>query len=95
MSTYVVVLPLLPLLKIVLLGFELDDAFPELLRFDAQFLGAEVIDTEGLDADGQRDLLLFFELFLGLVAFELGAAETELWGKKHSFSNVWLKFQIN
>lgn len=79
MYTHVVVLPLLPLLEIVLFGLEFDNAFPELLGLDAQFVGGQVVDAEGLDADGEGDLLLFLELFLGLVTLELGTAETELW----------------
>lgn len=79
MYTHVVVLPLLPLLEIVLFGLEFDNAFPELLGLDAQFVGGQVVDAEGLDADGEGDFLLFLELFLGLVTLELGTAETELW----------------
>lgn len=68
-DTHVVVLPFLPFLKIVFLGLEFDDAVPELLRLHSELFYAEVLNVQGLDTDGEGDLLLFFELFLGLVAF--------------------------
>lgn len=78
LSTYVVVLPLLPLLEIVFLGLEFDDALPEFCGLLSELLNGEVLDVQGLDADGQRDLLLLFELLLGLVAFQLSVAKAEL-----------------
>lgn len=72
-------MPLLPLLKIVFLGLEFDDALPEFGGLLSELVDGESLDAQGLDADGQRDLLLLLELFLGLVAFELSAGEAKLW----------------
>lgn len=103
MATYVVVLPLLPLLEIVLLGLELDDAVPQLLGFDAQLLCRQVVNVEGLDADGEGDFLLFFQLLLGLVALKLSVGEAELLEKNRVSSRKTqtcklrdlLAFQVN
>lgn len=77
-QAYVIVLPLLPLLKIVFLGLEFDDAFPEFSGFLSELVYGKVLNVQGLDADGQRDLLFFLELLLGLVAFQLSVAKAEL-----------------
>lgn len=77
-NIYVVVLSLLSLLKVVFLSLELDDALPELDGLLAQFVHRQAFDVQGFDADRQRDLLLFFQLLLGLVALQLGIAEAEL-----------------
>lgn len=50
-NTNVIVLSLLPLLEIVFLGLEFDDALPELLCLHSQFLYSQVLDVKGLDAD--------------------------------------------
>lgn len=71
-------MPLLPLLQIVLLGLEFDDALPEFGGLLSELVHGEILDAERLDADGEGDLLLFFQLLLGLVALQLGAAQTEL-----------------
>lgn len=72
LSTYVVVLTLLPLLQIVLLSLQLDDQVPQLDGLGAQLLLSETGQVQRLDADGQGDLLLLVQLLLGLVAVHLG-----------------------
>lgn len=72
METYVVVLTLLPLLQIVLLSFQFDDQVPQLGGLGAQLLLVQAGQVQGLDTDGQGDLLLLVQLLLGLVAVHLG-----------------------
>lgn len=68
----------MPFFEIVFLGLEFDDAFPELCGLLPELVCGEVVDAQGLDANGQGDLLLFFELLFGLVAFQLGVAKAKL-----------------
>lgn len=77
-NTNIVVLTLLPFLQIVLLCFQLDNGLPQLGGLGAQSIGSQVIDFQGLDAEGERDLLLFLQLFLSLVTLHLGTGHTEL-----------------
>ena len=65
-ETYVVVLSLLPLLEVVLLCLESDDGIPELAGLGHEVIVGHAVEVEGLDADGERDLLFLLELLLGL-----------------------------
>jgi hypothetical protein len=77
-NTYVIVLPLLPLLEIVFLGLKFDNAFPEFMSLYSELVYGETFDAQRFDADGQRDLLFLLKLFLGLVTFQLSVAKAEL-----------------
>lgn len=71
-STHVVVLALLPLLQIVLLGFQFDDQVPQFDGLGAQLALVEAGQVQGLDADSQGDFLLLVQLLLRLVAVQHG-----------------------
>ena len=66
MCTYIVVLPLLSLLQVVLLSLEPDNGLPQLGGLALELVVVHGVEVEGLDADGQGDLLLLFQLLLGL-----------------------------
>merc|ERR1711992_227134 len=68
----IVVLSLLPFLKIVLLSLQPDNGIPELLGLAHELVRLHGLKVQRLDSDGQGDLFLFFELFLGLGHFPPG-----------------------
>merc|ERR1712190_333128 len=58
---------LLPLLfVVVLVGLKLDHDVEQLGRLGLQVVGVHGLKVQGLDSDGEGDLLLFLELLLGL-----------------------------
>lgn len=70
-DTHVVVLALLPLFQIVLLCLQFDDLLPKVRGLQLKLVYAHVVQDEGLDTERQRNLLLLFQLLLGLVALNL------------------------
>lgn len=83
----VVVLTFLSFFQIVLFGFQLDDGFPQFGGLDTHSLSAQAVDFQRLDAERQGDLLFFFQLFLGLVAFNSSATSSELRSESVRFGN--------
>merc|ERR1719365_433129 len=58
---------LLPLLLVVVLvGLQLNDNVEQLGGLSLQVVGVHGVEFEGLDSDGEGDLLLFLQLLLGL-----------------------------
>merc|ERR1712045_954601 len=62
----IVVLPLLSLLQVVLLSLEPDNGLPQLGGLALELIVVHGVEVEGLDADGQGDLLFLLQLLLGL-----------------------------
>merc|ERR1711931_551389 len=62
----IVVLPLLSLLQVVLLSLEPDNGLPQLGGLALELVVVHGVEVEGLDADGQGDLLFLLQLLLGL-----------------------------
>merc|ERR1712038_1529193 len=62
----IVILSLLAFLKIVLFSLQPDNGFPKFGGFALKLFVVHGIEIQGLDADGQGDLLLLFQLLLGL-----------------------------
>merc|ERR1719234_2581972 len=55
-----------PLLVVVFVGFKGDNDVEQLLGLVFQVVGVHGIEVEGLDPDGEGDLLLLLQLLLGL-----------------------------
>merc|ERR1719151_110276 len=54
------------LLVVVLVGLQLDDNVEQLGGLSLQVVGVHGVELEGLDSDGEGDLLLLLQLLLGL-----------------------------
>merc|ERR1719387_1668071 len=61
-----VILVKLPLLIVVLVCLQGNNCVPDLVGFVLQLITVHLIEGQGLDTDGQRDLHLLLHLLLGL-----------------------------
>merc|ERR1719510_1676121 len=66
------------LLIVVFVGFKCDHNVEQLLGLVLQIVGVHGIEVEGLDSDGESDLLLLLQLLLGLVLQIVGVHGIEV-----------------